>query len=198
MLEYSNMAITSLYTDGGCVKKNPSEIGGTWAYVAIESVFTLGEDLTWPKTEVGGVDSQATYIKHDSGFIPNYLDVKLTNNVMEYAAVVFALEAMEDGWSGVVYSDSLITLGRIFGDWRNKGLEPRLIERKDKVLKRLGKVWGRHLDGHPTKAQLLAGIGKRGNPVSKWNVMADQLCAEQSLIQQGKITNDTSKNILQY
>jgi hypothetical protein len=32
------------------------------------------------------------------------------------------------------------------------------------------------LDGHPTKAQLLAGIGKRGNLVSEHNVWCDEAC----------------------
>jgi ribonuclease HI len=186
------MSITCVYTDGGCVLKNPSDVGGTWAWVAVESLFILGASPT-----AGGIDSTAKLVKYASGFIPNYLNVKLTNNVMEYVAVVYALEAMSDGWSGTVYSDSEITLGRVFGTWRNKGLEPRLIERKERALKRLGVVKGEHVDGHPTKKQLLSGIGKRGNPVSKWNVLADKLCNQESLKAQGVI-DDTSDNILQY
>lgn len=34
------------------------------------------------------------------------------------------------------------------------------------------------LDGHPTRAQLAAGIGKRGHPVSIYNVQCDKLCGE--------------------
>lgn len=197
------MAITAIYTDGGCVLKNPSEIGGTWAWVAIEEalpefkLFSYGKDVN-TEVELGGLDATAKYIKSDSGFVANYSNVKITNNVMEYIAVIKALETMEDGWSGIIYSDSQITLGRIFDSWRNKGVHPIMIERKNNAMRRLGKVVGKHVDGHPTKAQLQAGIGKRGNPVSKWNVLADELCNKQSLIIQGKITDDTSKNILQY
>lgn len=170
------MAITAIYCDGGCVKKNPSQIGGTWAYVCVESAFELGE----PDTR-GGLDARGTFVRGGSGFLPNSTyNTLMTNNIMEYEAVVKGLESMDAGWSGVVYSDSLITLERIFGNWRNKNVPESLIERKNKALNRLGKVTCRHVDGHPTKAQLDAGIGKRGNPVSRWNVMADSLCNEES------------------
>jgi ribonuclease HI len=195
--------ITAIYCDGGCVRKNPSEIGGTWAWVAVEEVlpdFALQgmlEEVS--QVELGGVDSKAKYVKSDSGFVPNSVyGVEITNNIMEYEAVVRGLESMDDGWSGVVYSDSLITLQRIFGTWRNKNLPKMLIERKDKVMKRLGKVTCKHVDGHPTKKQLAEGLGKRGNIVSKWNIMADELCQKQSLIKQGKISDDSCENILQY
>jgi hypothetical protein len=51
----------------------------------------------------------------------------------------------------------------------------------------LGKVDYRHVDGHPTASQLKLGIGKRGNPVSKWNVMADELCNKASMEAQGRL-----------
>lgn len=34
------------------------------------------------------------------------------------------------------------------------------------------------LDGHPTKIQLMTGIGKRGHPVSIHNVAVDKACGE--------------------
>jgi hypothetical protein len=40
----------------------------------------------------------------------------------------------------------------------------------------LGRLEPILLDGHPTQAQLKAGVGKRGNPVSRFNAWCDLEC----------------------
>jgi ribonuclease HI len=146
--------IAAIYCDGGVIAKNPSPYGGTWAWVAVDAAGEL--------------------VRQDSGTI----DARgITNNVTEFVAAIYALEAVPQGWSGTLYSDSQVTLGRLFHGWALGGLGVRLINRGSAVLKRLGKVEPVLLQGHPTKADLEAGIDKkRGLPVSRFNQLCDQEC----------------------
>lgn len=149
-----------LYTDGSNIYKNPSPWGGSWAWQLVED----------------GVVVQA-----DSGLVlpfQDHLGALVTNNQMEYRAVLLALQAMPDGWSGCVCSDSHVTLGRVFGRYGMRGIPlpwhaPLLTARK-----RLGRLTSQRLDGHPTRAQLASGIGHSGHPVSIHNVACDHACRE--------------------
>jgi len=80
-----------------------------------------------------------------------------------------------------VYSDSAVTLGRVFSGWKWKNIPVWMHKVYQEQRARLT-YWSEikyvQLDGHPTKAQLLSGIGKRGNPVSEHNVWCDQACTE--------------------
>ena len=152
--------VVILYTDGGvCYDGNHggSRIGGTWAYCAVD----INDEL----------------VISDKGFI-KLEDRLTTNNHTEFLAAIMALEAMDAGWSGTLASDSKITLGRLFEGHNTKNLPEEWIERAEKALERLGVVTPQHLDGHPTKEHLRTGKGKRGNPVSKWNKVCDDLCNE--------------------
>jgi len=105
----------------------------------------------------------------------------ITNNHMEQIAITLALEAMPDGWSGTVYSDSMIALGRVFKGWRTKNLPANIIQRSAAAVARLGKIEAVLLQGHPTKVDLECGFGKkRGFPVSIHNVWCDQECGRQA------------------
>lgn len=151
----------ALYVDGGVMQHNPSHIGGTWAWCA--------------------VDSEGERIAGSMGFIlaPVYIDGKpcdVSNNLTEFMAAVQGLEAMPAGWNGVVCTDSQVTLGRLSQGWALNNLPKELIDRGSVALQRLGSIAWILLDGHPTKAQLKARIGKRGNPVSVHNVWCDQAC----------------------
>ena len=153
------MEITAVYADGGVIGANPSPIGGTWAYVHVDA---------------GGV-----VVARDSAVVTPRPSVPLiTNNLTEMIALVRALAALPAGWAGHVYSDSQITLGRLFLGWKMQGIPPVLIKQGAAALERLDipHIRWTLLDGHPTKAQLLAGVGKRGNPVSVHNVTCDQEC----------------------
>jgi ribonuclease HI len=152
--------VVALYCDGGVIGRNPSPVGVTYAWCA--------------------VDDDDARVQFGSGVIPARAGGTITNNVTEYIAAVKALEAMPDGWNGTLYSDSQVTLGRIFWGWQTSGLPANAIDRCNKALDRLGRVWPVLLQGHPTRADLESGVGaKRGYPVSKHNVFCDQECGRQ-------------------
>jgi ribonuclease HI len=155
----SEKPIIAVYADGGVIGLNPSAIGGTWAWCQV------GED--------------GERLKCASGIIrpsPELGLFVITNNVTEFAALARALRALPDGWSGQVYSDSRITLGRFFEGWKLEGIPVGWGDHIQYLRKRLGVLEWTLLDGHPTKAQLAAGIGKRGNPVSAHNAWCDKEC----------------------
>lgn len=154
--------IIALYCDGGVIGRNPSPVGGTWAWCA--------------------VNSQGKRIIECSGVVNPVDDRPVTNNWTEQIAITLALEAMPDRWSGTVYSDSQIALGRVFQNWRTNNLPGNIRQRGIDALKRLGTIKHVLLQGHPTKADLLRGTGaKRGFPVSEHNVWADHECARQAV-----------------
>lgn len=149
--------VSHLYCDGGVIEKNPSHIGGTWAWC--------------------GVDINGNRVIGDSGYVPSPKGRLITNNHTEQIAIVKALEAMPDGWRGTVCSDSMIALGRVFQGWRQRNLPNNIIKRTYDVLGRLGHISTVHLQGHPTKADLASGIGKKRDfPVSIHNVWCDKAC----------------------
>ncbi len=153
--------IVGLYTDGGVIGQNPSLIGGTWAWCL--------------------VDASGEMRRHAVGWLtPAELDAEaVTNNHTELLALVLGLEALDADFAGTVYSDSWVSLQRVFLAAKLNNVPLWLIERlqtiqKSGVLKSMQYVL---LDGHPTQAQLAAGIGKRGNPVSEHNVWCDAQCS---------------------
>lgn len=150
--------MNALYCDGGVIGRNPSPLGGTWAWCLVE-------------------DGQRMH--HDRGIIHAgaYRLPLITNNVTEMFALLRGFKELPDGWSGTVYSDSKITLGRVFGHYADRGLPYGWQWAAWDEVRRLGKVTAVLLDGHPTKAQLAVGKGKRGGPVSEWNVFCDRECA---------------------
>jgi ribonuclease HI len=150
----------ALYTDGGVIGHNPSEIGGTWAYCFVSA------------------DGQR--VRCESGIVTP-LDMQLpaiTNNLTELLALVNGLEGLPDHWQGTVYSDSWVSLQRVFLAARLNNVPEKLVTQLQ-TLQRSGKLATMSyvlLDGHPTQAQLAAGKGKRGYPVSIHNVFCDDLC----------------------
>lgn len=151
----------ALYCDGGVIQKNPSTIGGTWAWCA--------------------VDATGNRVMQQGGVCPAPAGRPITNNHTEQIAITLALEAMPEGWSGTVYSDSMVALGRVFQGWRTKNLPENISRRSAAAVARLGKIETVLLQGHPTKADLERGIGaKRGLPVSIYNVWCDAECNRQA------------------
>lgn len=146
----------AIYADGGVIKKNPSPYGGTWAWC--------------------GVDELGNRVIESSGVFEPVKN-PVTNNWSEQVAITRALEFMPAGWSGTVYSDSMIALGRVFDGWRLKNLPSAIARRSAIALARLGTVKPSLLQGHPTRKDLETGVGKkRGYPVSVHNVWADKEC----------------------
>lgn len=168
-----NKAPVAVYADGGVIGHNPSLIGGTWAYCWLDesNVFLAARRGVILAAEEDGyccppVDVTKTPVQH------------VTNNLTEFFALGRALHGLPDGWSGQVYSDSRITLGRFFQAWKCEGVPATWIGAMRHITDRLGKIEWTLLDGHPTKAQLASGRGKRGNPCSEYNVWCDKACSE--------------------
>jgi ribonuclease HI len=164
----SSAEATHIFADGGCILGNPSEHGGTWAYVHV--------DLAGERKIVGR-----------SGIVPNArFGAAVTNNAMELYAVLKGLEALPDGWSGTVATDSQCTLQRWTGTRRDfKGIPWEWSDRMTRVLGRLGELAWLQLAGHPTVADLArgykvkpgaAGAEQAHLPVSRWQVMCDRQC----------------------
>jgi len=149
---------TSIFCDGGVIRINPSPEGGTWAWI-------------W-------VDEEGNSLREESGILHANKDgygERISNNVAELEAAVRALESVPRDWRGTLYTDSQVTLLRITTSLSFAGVPEELVQRCLDVRT------PRHyevvlLSGHPTQAQLLAGIGKGGRPVSAWNCRCDALC----------------------
>jgi ribonuclease HI len=151
--------VVELYADGGVILKNPSNVGGLWAWC--------------------GVNAKGERVIEKSGAIPAGEGRTISNNHTEQIAITLALEAMPDGWSGTVYSDSMIALGRIFKNWSERNLPRNVSMRSKAAVARLGEIKTVLLQGHPTKADLACGIGKkRGLPVSEHNCWCDKACGK--------------------
>lgn len=149
-----------LYTDGGVIRKNPSVIGGTWAYCL--------------------VDADDNLLYEDSGILATkFTGGKVTNNQTELLAVIKGLQTIQRDMVIHVLSDSEITLGRVFSGYSMENIPDWMAEQLDEERKRLTqfkKFKHTLLSGHPTKSQLEMGIGKRGHPTSIWNKRVDDLC----------------------
>lgn len=160
--------VIALYCDGGIIgPRNPSPHGGTWAWVAINSA---------------GAPVAAA-----SGILAAPPDGSVGNNLAELVAALEALTLMPDGWAGTLYSDSQNTLGRLGRlpgqavGWALNGVPADVRAWLQTQLARLGPFPGVLLQGHPTRADLAAGVGsKRGLPVSEWNVWCDEACQREA------------------
>jgi ribonuclease HI len=150
----------ALFADGGVIGANPSGIGGTWAYC----IVTNGERVN---------EKSGTITPYEAG-LP-----AITNNLTEMLALVRGLQALPVSWTGTVYSDSQITLGRVFQGWKWKNIPLWLhheYQQARACLVSWDKIKWALLQGHPTKAELAAGVGSRGYPVSEHNVWCDKAC----------------------
>lgn len=163
--------VIAVYADGGLLKVNPSPIGGMWATCHVNAA---GE-MVWS-------DSGLVLAEVGDPFLST-----VSNNVTEFRALLAGLEVLPDGWSGRACSDSLVTIRRFRDDAGLAGIPIEWRRRMAVVLGRLGQIEYVLLDGHPSRAQLaeqeklgewVAGAGKRGNPVSKWNRWCDERCTE--------------------
>lgn len=147
------------YCDGGTIGPNPSLLGGTWCWV-------------W-------IDNTGTKIKHEKGIIePEDIELpEVTNNVAELYAAIRLIDSLPEEWEGTIYTDSLITLRRITTGNKFKGV-PIWLTNWTMKLRSYKKYQVSLLSGHPTKAELVKGFGKRGYPVSEHNKFCDQQCSK--------------------
>lgn len=175
---------SAVYADGGVIRINPSPIGGTWAYCHS--------------------DELGSHCADGSGVLsPSFVGTDVvTNNQTEFYALLMAIESLPDNWQGVICSDSKLTLTRFFSARRRpysaarphapvvilngvpdgvfvgfKSIPVAWVDRMQAAVWRLGDgCVVQRLDGHPTRAHLLAGVGKRGMPVSEHQVWCDTQC----------------------
>jgi ribonuclease HI len=205
----ATQTIVEVYADGGVVSSSRSAVGGAAAYVhvngdgsyALEAVdaYVPVRTLTHANATLfmSGVLERACQEAVGEGVRVHVYPYKLetvTNNAMEMLALIACLEALEDGWSGRVCADSMITLGRAFAHrysttlppgirsasvpWKLDGIDPVYIRRLRESTSRLREIDVCLLDGHPTLAQIEANAGKRGQPVSIHNKRCDWLCGQ--------------------
>lgn len=151
-----------LFSDGGCVGKNPSPVAGTWAWCLIEDDGLIACD--WGLIYPDDLGTPA-----------------VSNNQTELLAAVRGLEANPavDEW----LTDSLMTLRRLTKGGKFSGVPRWLIDRSAKVRERgvENKRKVTLLAGHPTRDELRKGFaGRNDHPVSRWNVLCDRLCKRAS------------------
>lgn len=160
------MTIIACYADGGVIGRNPSPVGGTfaWCHVDMDNIQVASYSGVITPVEAG---------------LP-----AITNNLTEMLALVAGLEALPAGWAGTIYSDSQVTLGRMFEGWKMNNIPAWLVRRGSAALQHINRPRCSCvlLDGHPTQVQLAAGRGKRGAPVSEWNVWCDKACGKAGLV----------------
>jgi ribonuclease HI len=166
----------TIYCDGGVVLHNPSSLGGTWAWCATDQTG-------WRIIEDGG------YLLADPG-------QTISNNQMEWCAAMLALEAMTDGWTGALVTDSQNVLTRLaylrghLGLPDSQVIVPRNLpwqwyRRMVTSLRRLGDLELRHVKGHPTSTDLKRGYtidasGRRKAWVSDQQVWCDAEASRQA------------------
>jgi ribonuclease HI len=181
------MPIVALYGDGGVVERNPSPVGGVWAWC--------------------GVDERGHRVVEDSGIVLADPGGVVTNNQMEWVAIMQALEAQPDGWSGDVVTDSrntLIWLGQLRDNLNDPYfLIPRPIDlkwwqRMSISVQRHGELTFKHVKGHPTAVDLARGYtvddnGARKHDVSSHQVWCDMECTRQAV--RARLTNGGSKRM---
>lgn len=153
--------VKRLYTDGGTIKKHPSDIGGTWAWCV--------------------TDENDDYIYGESGFFPAPKGMDITRFQAEFAALTRGLEALPNGWFGTVCADCELTINRFFKNHSCFNIPPNMLGRGKTALERMGEMKYVLLQSKPTKADIENGTGKRsGLPVSQWNKWCDKKCGDEA------------------
>lgn len=155
------MRVQSLYTDGGLLGRNPCSLGGTWAWCHV---------------------TDDVIINHDSGIVEPH-EIKMpavSNNITELLAMYHGLDALPNGWDGIVCTDSFVTMRRIMSPSRAKfhGVPSNLVEKIKLVRCRLGNIRFMLLGGHPSKDDLARGSTRDGTTVSIFNKWCDTKCNE--------------------
>lgn len=150
----------AVFGDGGVIQKNPSPIGGTWAWCAVTA------DGTHTREASGYVLPSA----HPHPGWPRVPRPDVSNNHVEFYAILRALESLPDDWQGRVATDSQVTVTRFghLADWRSgpppylpTQLPPDWQERARAALRRLPLIRWTPVAGHPTQVDLGRGFAWR-------------------------------------
>lgn len=181
--------VVALYSDGGVVHRNPSPLAGTWAFRLVDARNNAVQAVSGTYVACG----QPGCLMRNVARFPHWPQATVSNNDMEYVAVVLGLEYLPAGWHGSICTDSQITLLRLFPGVhgaRFAGLPEEWIHRGFAAKSRLD--WARCkpvlLKGHPSKEALARGYvdnvygstrKTRQLLVSEHNVQADKACGWQ-------------------
>lgn len=192
---HGRAAVQEVYADGGLAgPKNPAPEGGTWAWCHVRF-----EDRGEPARPAPALPAGLrTLVASDYGYVvPEFFGTPAAgNNQMEALAVLLALEALPNGWTGIVHTDSGLTITRFRSvcavtmghqDYTAAmvGLPQWFVARMFDVARRLGPLTWINLSGHATAAEIATGIkykpkpgGPEAWPVSPFNVWCDQHCTK--------------------
>lgn len=155
-----------LYTDGGVISKNPSPYGGTWAWVLVR------DDKE--------IIRKSGYIIQTERYFPSGV---VTNNQTELFAIIQGLHVLMDDDVVEICSDSNVSLGRVFRGSSFNNIPTWMMGALSIQQMRLSR-WNEFsytlIGGHPQKASLKKGTNAKGQPVSKWNVLCDQMCHDEA------------------
>jgi len=159
------MSNLMVFTDGGCLGRNPSPHGGTWAFCAVRDdrqVLAERSGLVQPLRQPSGDPTP------------------VSNNVAELYAAWQALCWLGPEVPCVLWTDSRLTQLRLTRSHRFAGVPPSLHREILRLRARLRftVILGA---GHPTKQELAQGFRARnGLPTSRWNVRVDALCQQRA------------------
>lgn len=152
--------MTNLYTDGGLVLRNPSTIGGAWAYVITDQ-------------------NDEEMLRASGAIKPMDIGMEaVTNQYVELLAVYIGMQQLPDGFAGKILLDSDVTRYRLDRAKRGRfrGIPAEFEAKILAQMARMGDYKLILLQSHPKLAELEAGISTTGRPVSKHNKACDYLC----------------------
>ena len=171
----------AIYGDGGLIGRNPSRVGGTYAWCRVNG---KGERVHGASGVILSTLEGERRLLRPGDFV---LDIPVTNNISEFLALLLALESLPDNWSGSVYSDSRVTLERLFKSASLANLPLEWIDRGATARRRLGTLVPVLLKGHPSQEDLARGYrvvqtdrGPERRRVSPHNHWCDERCSEQA------------------
>ena len=183
----------ALFTDGGCIGRNPTRHGGTWAWARVKVQPTGFE----APGEVGVEDDEyglilpKRHVPKLTARPPESLVIRLwevdsvESNQSELMALARGIDALPDGWSGRICADNENALRRLVNGIRPSANIPDAVrDRFYAARDRLGDIEPVLMAGHPSAEDLRLGyvVKTRGDgshvtyPVSPWNVYVDSLC----------------------
>lgn len=127
----SSRKLYDLYADGGVILKNPSKIGGTYAWVLVDGDKLFHEYSSVLTPQLAWVDA-------------------VTNNQTELHAVLdgvmWALD--HDVKIGRIFTDSQVTYGRLYKSWSLKNIPPWMVDNYNYLLYYVHKTRGFLVKGH--------------------------------------------------
>ena len=184
--------MNAIYCDGGVIRQNPSPIGGTWAVRFVKD-GQIAAERSGVITAAGATVTDNMRSAILAGLFVVSEIPTISNNLTEMLAVLEGLSRLSANWTGAVYSDSQITLGRVFLGWKWSNL-PDSFHRDYQAARARLVNWAQisHvlLAGHPSaapRARSGRGIARGGGAgmsktiltdVNGWTPLIDAITAE--------------------